>query len=328
MVAGPHGRAETVSMVIAFICGGLGNQMFQYAMARRLARHRNVELKLDLSEYRAGADQRPAGLEEFRRQVGLYKLSVTAPAASAAEIAQYKDPYAGATTAARIVRRLRRLKPGFLWPATHFKEKQYRFDPAALELPGDVYVDGFWQSEKYFSDVADAIRAEFAPKDAEIRQYARQYVEQLRAGGEPGDKIISLHVRRGDLARAAEELNDARLVHAKPVSLDYISAAMARFGPECRFLVFSDSGRDIDWCKRNIPSSRLAFSEGHSDIQDMAIMSACDHHIIANSTFSWWAAWLDARPGTRVVAPKVWANPGAMLQMVPDDLVPDRWELL
>jgi hypothetical protein len=312
-------------MVIAFICGGLGNQMFQYAMARRLAHRLGVELKLDLSEYQNGTDQRPAGLTAFRRSPRLFELCVTASAASSEEISRLRDPYSKRTTMARIVRRIRRVKSGFLWPATHIREKQYCFDPAMLELGDDVYVDGFWQSEKYFSDAAELIAAELTPKEPAISRYAHQYVERLRLLGGP---VVSLHVRRGDLAEANEELGTPRMVYGAAVGLDYITAAIARFGGHGRFLVFSDTARDIEWCKRNIRADKLHFSEGHSDVQDMRIMSACDHHIIANSTFSWWAAWLNHRPGRRVVSPAKWSYPEAAVHMVTDDLIPSGWEVI
>jgi hypothetical protein len=316
-------------MVIAYLCGGLGNQMFQFATARRLAQVRGVELRLDLSEYRGGTDQRPAGLEAFRRRVGVFDLSITASEATAADIERVKDPYTTNTTVARVVRRLRRIVPNLLRPASHVVEKQYRFDPEILELGSDVYLHGFWQSEKYFVDAAPLIRAEFAPRDAAIGRYAGEYVAERRGGGH----IVSLHVRRGDLAAAHESLGKGHIVHGKPISLEYISAAIARFPEDHRFLVFSDSAKDIDWCRANlrgdgIPAERLLFSEGHTDIQDMAIMSACDHHIIANSTFSWWAAWLDAKPVKRVIAPAVWSAPGAKFAMVTDDLIPREWEMI
>jgi len=157
-------------MVIAYVSGGLGNQMFQYAAARRLAQYRGVELKLDLAEYSKGGDQRPPGLEEFSRVIGLHKLSITATEATAAEIAATRDPYFKRTTLACIVRRIRRVKPGFLWPPTHYREKQYRFDAAVMELPANAYMVGFWQSPKYFEEVGDLIRAEFAPK---TRRFSR-----------------------------------------------------------------------------------------------------------------------------------------------------------
>jgi hypothetical protein len=240
------------------------------------------------------------------------------------EIARFRDPFSCASVSARCVRRIRWVAPRFLWPATHVCEREYRFDRKMLDLMPSVYLQGFWQSEKYFADIATIIRDEFSFKDLRIVRYAKQYVERLRALGGP---VVSLHVRRGDIARAHESLNRPDLVHGRPVALDYITAAIERF-PGCRFLVFSDSTADIAWCRQNVQAERLHFSEGHADIQDLAIMTACDHHIIANSTFSWWAAWLDGKPNRRVVSPRQWSIPGTPRQMVVDDLVPSAWEVL
>lgn len=311
-------------VVVALLCGGLGNQMFQYATARRLAYHHDVPLKLDLAAYAGGTDRRPAGLEAFSRKYALDAFLIHGSAASAQDVARLSDPYSNSSFKARVVRQLRRFAPGYLVPKTHIREKQYRFAPEILELPADVYLQGFWQSHKYFTDIAAVIRQELSPKDQSVIRYAREYVDELRNGGGP---IISVHVRRGDLVKALD-LKTPSVVQSAPTSTEYVSAAMKRFDDEGSFLVFSDSAADIDWCRKNIRADRLHFSEGHSDVQDLAIMSSCDHHIIANSTFSWWAAWLNDKPGRRVIAPRVWSVPGAAYSMVVDDLIPADWELL
>lgn len=310
-------------MVIARIVGGLGNQMFCYAMARRLAHAHATDLKLDLSVYRPGADSRKAGLEAFTRTVGLNQLNTTASEASPAEIALLKDD-----SMAIVDRLRRRLGRAIGRSPTHLVEKGYRFDAAALAAPVPCYTDGFWQSEKYFADIAGIIRTEFAPRDPAILPYAEAYVARLKK--DSGGPLVALHVRRGDLAYAQEQLKDVSLVHGAPVSLDYIYQAVAQFEPSAHFLVFSDSAKDIQWCRENIKAERLHFSEGHSDIQDLTIMSRCDHNILANSTFSWWAAWLNPNPDKRVISPKVWAIQKAATTtfMVPDDLIPPGWTLL
>jgi hypothetical protein len=317
-------------MIISFVCGGLGNQMFQYAAGRRLALRHGSELKLDLREYDAGVDVRPTGLEAFRRPLKLSELCATVTPAAPVEVARLRDPYSTTTTTARIVRRVRRIKPGFLWPASHIREQQYRFEPHILDLPDDVYLDGYWQSWKYFDDVADRLRQDFQPRDPQVGAYARQYVDRLRTLGGP---VVAVHVRRGDLARAHEEMNKGHIVHGAPVGTGYIYAAMQRFGPEHQFLLFSDTAKDIEWCRQNVKPEwlapqRLHFADGHSDIQDMALMSACDHNIIANSTFSWWSAWLNPNPQRRVVSPRVWSTPGSAVNMVIDDLLPGAWEVI
>ena len=315
-------------MVVSHISGGLGNQMFQYATGRRLAVRRGAELRLDLGDYQAGADDRGPAFADFRRPVRLYDLRVTAPAATRADVVARADPYHTSSTRDRVVRQLRKvIGPAFLRPATDVREPSFRFDPRTLGLPGDVYLRGFWQSWKYFADEAELVRRELQPKDASITADAVAYVDRVRALGGP---VVSLHVRRGDLAHATETLKDPKLVYGPPVGLDYLGAAAGRFGPDARFLVFSDSARDIAWCRANVPAvlpdpGRVHYSEGATDLADMARMSACDGHVIANSTFSWWAAWLGGdRPGKRVVAPKRWGHPAS--GMVTDDLIPPGWE--
>ncbi len=315
-------------MIVTFLCGGLGNQMFQYAAGRRLALHRGVELRLDLRDYRTGADDRGPAFADFRRPMKLSELRATVTAATPADVAAVADRHRTSSTADRVVRQVRRAWPTFRRRASHVHERGYRFDPAVLDAPADAYLQGFWQSWRYFADVADVVRAELRPKDDAVVAYAATYVDRLRATGGP---VVALHVRRGDLAHAVETLKDVSLVYGPPVGLDYLAAAAARFGPGTRFLVFSDTPQDIDWCKRHVPgvlpdAGRVHYCEGHADVQDMAIMSACDGNVIANSTFSWWAAWLNGTPGRRVVAPRQWATPGDKSGMVTDDLIPPEWE--
>src|SRR3954468_11148186 len=112
----------TADMIISYLCGGLGNQMFQYAAGFRLAQHHRTTLKLDLSEYASGTDVRAAGLEAFRRPLKMRELAAPVDAATPEEIRGLRDPYSARTTIARVVRRIRRIKPGFGWPASHVRE--------------------------------------------------------------------------------------------------------------------------------------------------------------------------------------------------------------
>jgi hypothetical protein len=250
-------------------------------------------------------------------------FNIKAEQASPDEIARLKDPYANSKTVSRIVRRLRRVWPSLGWPVTHFQERRYRFDPDVLNLSSPCYLGGFWQSEKYFLDIAELIRKEFTPRDPTIMEHSRQYVQKIKA---TSGTVVSLHVRRGELAHAQDKLKNTKGVFGPPTGLEYISQAIKKFDQgSCTFLVFSDSAPDIEWCKQNINANGLHFSEGHTDIQDMMLMSACDHHIIA-STFSWWAAWLNPQLGKRVIAPSKWGF--ANLGMVTDDLIPADWVMI
>lgn len=313
-------------MVITKLMGGLGNQMFCYAAGFRLAARWNTTLKLDLSDYRDGRDERPNGLQSFARAIGIFHFNIRGAAATQEEIEALRDRFVGSSAKSRIVRLARRVYPGLLWRKSHVREKHYRFDPEVMECGDNTYLSGFWQSERYFNDVVSQIRGEFVLKDPTLTDYANSYLADLK--GSRGDPIVSLHVRRGDIAYAAEALARSGLVHAKPITLDYIYSAIARFDSRSRFLVFSDSSEDIAWCRKNIRARRLLFSDGHSDIQDFALMSACDHHIIANSTFSWWAAWLNRNPNKQVISPRVWSSNEAKAPLPIDDLIPAGWDTL
>jgi len=313
-------------MIISKITGGLGNQMFQYAMGRRLAEQHGTELLLDTSNYGVKGESRPASLAAFSRPLGLSRFQIKAKVAQPEEVARLRDEYYRATTRDRVVRKIRRFWRNFLRNRSHMIETQYRFQPEALTWPDDVYLQGFWQSPKYFDDIAAIIRKELQPVDQSVVTSARKTIERIKSIGH--STVVSLHVRRGDIAHAHEALREKNTTHGAPVTRQYLEGAMEKFDPATCFFVFSDTPKDIEWCRQNIHAKNLEFSSAESDIWDFAAMTECDHHIIANSTFSWWAAWLDAKPGRRVIAPRVWSPPEARFRMVIDDLLPDDWELI
>ena len=319
-----------MSVVVISLAGGLGNQMFEYAAARRLAHVRGVPLRLDLSLFGPDGDVLEKGLEAYRRYVKLNQFAIAAAIATPAELATCKDPFDNKKLTSRIGRRLRRFLPQLAPPKTHWMERQYRFDPAVLDLPVPVYLSGYFQSEKYFPDVPDLIRRELTPADPAVSAYAQTFVGKIRdgAGGRP---VVSVHVRRGELAHAEEVLKNPAGTFGPPTRLEYVRQAMARFDPAAHeFLVFSDTPKDLAWCRENLKGptfddARFHYADGHTDVQDMKLMSACDHHIVA-STFSWWGAWLNPSPSKRVIAPRQWGHAGG--PMVPDDLIPPSWDLI
>lgn len=308
-------------MIIVNIVGGLGNQLFQYAMGRRLAAQRKTQLLLDSSGY----SKPETGTHPGHRQLHLFNFRIHAREATDAEITKLRDPFITMAATDRAVRLARRIFPSLLWPKSHIVERQYRFQTDALSLPDNVYLSGFWQSEKYFADIAPMIREEFRLVNDSITDRASAMVDQVR---QLYGSVVSLHVRRGDLTYAFETLRQKHLVHGPPLGLEYYNQAILRFDPACCFFVFSDSPEDIQWCKRNIRANNLKFSDATSELLDFAAMSACDHHIIANSSFSWWAAWLDSKSTRRVVAPSMWSGPEAKTEMVTDDLIPSGWEII
>jgi hypothetical protein len=181
-----------------------------------------------------------------------------------------------------------------------YAEQQFHFDPTFFDLPDGTILSGYFQSERYFKSIEGLIRAEF---DFGTRA--------------PGVDAVSVHVRRGDYLSFPE--------HHPPCSVDYYAEAMARFPGE-RFMVFSD---DPGWCLLNLkPLGNVDIVTGRAAAEDMELMSRCKAgHVIANSSFSWWGAWLDPNPDKRVIAPRAWFGP-AKAGWDTRDLIPEGWQTL
>jgi Glycosyl transferase family 11 len=286
-------------MVIARLMGGLGNQLFQYAAGRRLAHARSSLLKLDISDCGPRA----------KRQYRLHHFNVTQTVATPAELARFR----GKSPRALWTRIGDRFRP--YARRRRLRERHFHFDPAILDAGGDVYLSGYWQSERYFTDVAGLLRREItwrAQPDAPNAAMA----ERIRAVA-----AVSLHVRRGDYLT-----NPAALALHGVCSPAYYTAAVARVvaaTPDAHFFVFSD---EPEWAWSNMrlgrPTTFVTLNGPDGDYEDLRLMSLCRHHVIANSSFSWWAAWLAARSDSLVIAPRRWfADPTNDTS----DLIPARW---
>ena len=263
-------------MVISTLIGGLGNQMFQYAAGRALALRHGTVVRLDLG----WLENPPAQLTPRRYELDCFRLE--------AELASVYPR----TTRERI-RELLGRSPR-VW-----REEMFRFDPRVLELPDNVRLIGYWVSERYFADHAAQIREDFRFRDPPDERNAA-LAEQIR--GSP--TAVSIHVRRGDYV--ADERSAA--FHGVLPSDYYVAAArrIQRVVGKPTFYVFSD---DLDWCRSNLalgaPTVHVDHNQGRG-WEDLRLMTLCAHHVIANSSFSWWGAWLGARPDKIVVAPKRW----------------------
>ena len=291
-------------MVIVRLTGGLGNQMFQYAAARALAERLGVELWLDTRAF----EHALAFKEYTPRAYALAPFRLRARVASAAELGRWPQ------WVAELGMRARALRP--LFRRWHF-EPANTYDPAVATLRDPIYLVGYWQSERYFADIAARIREEFMLREALSGRNAELLAIARSAGS------VGLHVRRGDFLSLA----DAAQVHGL-CSIDYYRRAMdllrARV-PGCRFLVFSD---DAQWARAELPAHPgTVFAQGNEQAPelDLALMSACGHHIIANSSFSWWAAWLGHHPQQIVIAPTPWY---ASTKLDTRDLAVSRWQYI
>lgn len=292
------------SPVIAHLMGGLGNQMFQYAAGRALALRTATSLKLDLSGFGIGD----------RRRFELDSLPIQAAPATQEELAALGA--AGFARSARLVRLIGRLRD-WLRPSNSriYRERHFHFDPSVVNLQPPVYLFGHWQSERYFLDCIDAIRRELTPSmsfDAENAAMAAR-IDAVNA--------VSVHVRRGDYAD-----NPATNRYHGTCTVDYYQRAVAYLSERIQAahaFVFSD---DHDWASRNllfaIPTTFININGATEGFRDMQLMLRCRHHVIANSSFSWWGAWLSPHAEKIVVAPRRWFRASTNDTR---DLIPERW---
>ena len=181
-------------------------------------------------------------------------------------------------------------------------------------MPSHCLVEGYFQSEKYFIDIAEDIRREFAfktPLVGENRILSESITEQ---------ESIGVHIRRGDYL-----LNPLFRVHG----LEYYQKAIEQILTVVEKPVFYIFSNDYEWCEKNIRIDYpLHFVNHNSEQQpyfDLYLMSLCKHNIIANSSFSWWAAWLNFNPGKKIIAPSPWVNRSTTFYSNIDDIVPDLW---
>jgi hypothetical protein len=288
-------------MVVVKLMGGLGNQMFQYACGRRLAHARSTSLKLDVSDLGA-----PKG-----RTYALRHLNISAEIASEDDIRRFKSP------PSFIGRALRRAGIVRLPSLEHnvVRERFFHFDEAILSLPDDVYLEGYWQSERYFKDIEPLIRREFTPR----RDPTPDNVKMVATIA--STNAVSLHLRRGDYVS-----NPIFNAFHGVCSLNYYLRAaqlIADVVTQPTFFIFSD---DPEWVMSNLRLGHemryVTNNVGKNDFEDLRLMTLCKHHIIANSSFSFWGAWLCSSADKKVIAPAKWFNAG---EHNTKDLIPPSW---
>lgn len=286
-------------MIIVKLMGGLGNQMFQYAFAKQLAHTNHTNLTIDTSYFDTQT------LRTYELNVFQIKENII----SGNELNKYLQ-----STAQTFTQRIQNKFNAIRYKVQRVPEKQFHFDPSLLKLKGDLYLEGYWQSEKYFKGVETVIRDSFQLKPEFVKNL--QYLaEQIRS-----KNSISVHIRRGDYV-----LNAATNKEHGTVSLDYYERAIEYMAAQIDnpFLyIFSD---DMDWVRANLkimqPHAWMD-NENKKGHEDLFLMSQCKHQIIANSSFSWWAAWLNAAKNKLVIAPQRWFNES---EKNTTDIIPENW---
>lgn len=290
-------------MVIVRLLGGLGNQLFQYAAARRLSILHQTSLKLDISFFAS----------QSLRRYGLGPFCIQEQLAEPEEIALVRG--LSGNWSNRICSRLNRRFTPFYRPHVYAEWRLGPFSSDILRTSKDVYLDGYWQSEKYFADVGDVVKREFVIKYEQDHR-SREVGEEIRNA-----QSVCIHVRRGDYLSEST----TNQVHGV-CGLDYYDRCvrfLAERIPNPQFFVFSD---DIGWTRQNLHLEYSTTFVDHNgatrEYEDLRLMSMCKHNIIANSSFSWWGAWLNTNPGKMVLAPRRWFNDPSLDTR---DLLPDSW---
>jgi len=296
-------------MIIIQLLGGLGNQMFQYAIGRQLAVLNNSELKFDI----AGFTRDPL------RKYSLSCFSITEHIASDSEIIRLKYGHCNPTLAMasdflnRVLRHLIGRKP--LRTSRYLIEKQiFRFDNEILKQRSHLYLEGYWQAYEYFANIREILQREFTPRNNMTPENI-QLLEQIKSCN-----AVSLHVRRGDYY---SDPGTSRLYAC--CTSNYYQAAIDRIKgllENPTFFVFSD---EPDWAESGLDLDNKVIVRANSPESahdDLRLMQNCRHHIIANSSFSWWGAWLNENPDKIVIAPRTWIN---LANTDTRDLIPESW---
>jgi hypothetical protein len=284
-------------MIIVKLKGGLGNQLFQYALGRSIALAHHKQVKFDLSWFDR-FPQRKYKLGHFNTEVDI------------------------ATKIETIALRKWKRKDGKRYlplnffrkkEALHIEESDYRFQHKILKVLDNTYLDGNWQSEKYFKNIENIIREEIILKEV-VNENLKQLTQRIQE-----NNSVSLHIRRGDYTTVKVQ----RVL--KLCSPKYYHQAIEFIKHKTKkptFFVFSD---DIEWVKDNIETNTptIFVSNGNlEDYEELMLMSKCKHNIIANSSFSWWGAWLNNNPDKIVITPKEWFNDK---NKNINDLIPSHW---
>lgn len=276
------------------IMGGLGNQLFQFATGLEVAKRQQTDLVLDLSWFEQSWRRKGAGLE-----LRPYELSTIAAGVPHRRVPSTAWTQALGHAQAVVLRRLPRLQHGPL--AKFVYESDATFDPSVLNAPRGAWLSGYFASWRYFPTVADEVRHRFrdSVRDSE---WARAVGDAAQSQG-----ALGVHVRRGDYLRLKSTYG-----HVAPVYYQRAIHTLRDLGARGPIWLFSDEPEEAaEWLASHLRVDRVVKPPaGSSPAESMAALSAVTSLVIANSTFSWWAGFLNDAPSRYVIAPRpVWADP-------------------
>lgn len=291
-------------MIIILFGGYLGNHMFQYALGRHLSLLNNQPLLLNNTRY--------GEIDTAGRSFNLDKFNIADTFINPEFLTEFTKKH-------RSFLEKRILAKTFFYKKNYYKHtfitepasNNQKFDPIMLTYPfKDVHIRGFWQSEKYFKDIRDVIVDELKVITP-INEQNQKHLDNIK-----NTNSVSIHFR----------MTDNVATSAGKLSLDYYQQAIKIITKEVAnptFFIFSDN---MNWIKKNFFLDYPAhYIESNPDYEDMRLMSNCQHHIIANSTFSWWGAWLSTNPNKIVIAPEKFSQKSDKIN---PDYYPESWILI
>jgi len=289
-------------VIISHIIGGLGNQMFQYAAGQALSLTNGQQLLLDLSDF-----------SKYRLHQGFELSQVFDVTVEKAEASTVREML-GWRANHMAKKMLRCPQFGWLRGKKFVVEPHFNYWPDFFNLTADCYLSGYWQSERYFKSFESAIRRDFTFRQLLTGQNSELALKIANT------QSVSLHLRRGDYV---SDSKTGKIMDACP--LEYYHEAIGYIAERVEhpvFYVFSD---DMAWVRQNLSVTFPCIYVDHNRLTesyiDMQLMSLCRHHVIANSSFSWWGAWLNSNQEKLVVAPRRWFRNG-----IDDrDLIPSEW---
>jgi len=289
-------------MIIVQLRGGIGNQLYQYAAAKSLSLATNNELKLYFEDTNKWTN----------RAYALGAFNIPEPFASPSEVRRFK-PDRG------LKRALKKSLGMDVDKKLYLEKENFTFDPSFFKLKGDIFLSGYWQHLQYFQSYEEPIR-QCLQFEAPVFGENKAMLERILSA----KQAVSVHIRRGDYVSMSEHTGFAIL------SEDYYQKAASYLSDQLdkpTFFIFSD---EPDWVKSSFgfdyPMVVVDVNAEGLPHEDLRLMSSCRHHIIANSTFSWWGAWLNPKKGKIVVAPQQWkANEQPQKEV---NRFPEEWKVI
>ncbi len=298
-------------MIVVALFGGLGNQLFQYACGKAVAEKLGVELQLDTRILTEQKQSKNATLRDFELSV----FDIKASLADKKELEKYAPNLYNTPKWFHQLYRIKRLFNGRSIFIERIKQR-HSYISAIEKVKDNTYLYGYFQTEDFFKDISDKIREDFRLNpQISMNDENRLLIEKMSA-----ENSVAIHVRRGDYTNSRFILLEIENYYLKAIE------KIKKQIKNPKFYVFSN---DIEFVKTHfskmdIDCEIVDINSGKQSFMDMVLMSNCKHNIIANSSFSWWSAWLNENPNKIVIAPQNW-----YCQNIPmNDMIPNEWVLV